>query len=73
MGFAFGTRAACDGVIFGNMKRWGNGAGLCAVDAWGNIAVPYNTLGMYRGFVTREGLLHIGVHDDLEPVEQLPA
>lgn len=62
---------ATDGVVFGDMKKWANGAGLCAIDVQGNAVVPYNTLGMYRGFVTPAGELHVGVHDDLTLVERL--
>ncbi|MBN9061793.1 MAG: beta-aspartyl-peptidase [Rhizobiales bacterium 65-9] len=64
-------KEATDGVIFGDMKRWDVGAGLCAIDANGNAVVPYNTIGMYRGFVTPQGGLHVGVHDDLALVETL--
>ncbi|WP_342359444.1 isoaspartyl peptidase/L-asparaginase [Terrarubrum flagellatum] len=64
-------KEATDGVVFGDMKKWENGAGLCAIDAQGRAVVPYNTLGMYRGFVTPEGALHIGIHDDLALVETL--
>ncbi|MET0605356.1 MAG: isoaspartyl peptidase/L-asparaginase [Beijerinckiaceae bacterium] len=64
-------KEACDGVVFGDMNRWENGAGLCAIDAQGQSVVPYNTLGMYRGFVTPAGDLHVGIHDDLALVERL--
>jgi beta-aspartyl-peptidase (threonine type) len=45
------------------------GAGLIAVDAQGNIAMPHNTEGMYRGCVTAAGAFKIGIYaDDLAPV-----
>ena len=28
---------------------------MIALDAQGNFAMPYNTEGMYRGYVTRDG------------------
>ena len=62
---------ATDGVVFRDMKAWRIGAGLCAINARGESVVPYNTLGMYRGFVTPDGALHVGVHDDLALVETL--
>jgi beta-aspartyl-peptidase (threonine type) len=65
-------KEATDGVVFADMAQWKNGAGLCAIDASGNAVVPYNTLGMYRGFVSPAGDLHLGVHDDLAFVETLP-
>ncbi len=47
-------------------KQYGIGAGLCAVDAQGHIEVPFNTVGMYRGFVTSDGDCHVGTHGELE-------
>lgn len=57
--------------IFDDMKKWDNEAGLCAIDARGNIVAPYSTLGMYRGFVTRDGEMHVGILDDLAHEETL--
>ncbi|MBU3732233.1 MAG: isoaspartyl peptidase/L-asparaginase [Beijerinckiaceae bacterium] len=47
-------------------KQYGIGAGLCAVDGQGHIEVPFNTVGMYRGFVTADGDCHVGTHAELE-------
>ncbi|GHF38383.1 beta-aspartyl-peptidase (threonine type) [Deinococcus metalli] len=41
----------------------GVGAGLCAVDRHGNVVLPYNTEGMYRGFITAD-TLHVAIHED---------
>lgn len=50
------------------------GAGLIAVDASGNIAMPHNTEGMYRGTVTADGALSVGIYtDDFSLVERLSA
>ena len=47
------------------------GAGLIAVDSSGAIAMPHNTEGMYRGSITADGILRVGVYaDDFSPVEQ---
>lgn len=46
------------------------GAGLVAVDADGNIVAPYNTEGMYRGWVTPDGLVHVATHGDVEMAGQ---
>ena len=64
-------KSATDHFIFTDMKRWNNEAGLCAIDAQGNAVVPYSTLGMYRGFVTPAGELHVGVLDDMAHEETL--
>ena len=42
------------------------GAGLVAVGADGSIVAPYNTEGMYRGWVTEDGLIHVATHDHVE-------
>ncbi len=47
--------AAADEVINKKLKAIGAGGGIIAVDKNGNIAMPFNTSGMYRGYVTSEG------------------
>ncbi len=50
----------------------GCGAGLVAVDAAGNIAMPHNTEGMYRGAIAADGTLSTGIYaDDFAVVERL--
>jgi len=46
------------------------GAGLVAVGANGSIVAPYNTQGMYRGWVTPDGLIHVATHGDVEMAGQ---
>lgn len=46
------------------------GAGLVAVGADGTIVAPYNTGGMYRGWVTQDGLVHVATHGDVEMAGQ---
>jgi beta-aspartyl-peptidase (threonine type) len=46
------------------------GAGLVAVGADGSIVTPYNTDGMYRGWVTPDGLVHVGTHAEVEVMGQ---
>lgn len=50
-------------IIIDDFQPLGVGAGLVAVDAKGNIAAPYNTDGMFRGWVTPEGKFFVGTHD----------
>lgn len=38
------------------------GAGLVACDSHGNVVAPFNTLGMYRGWVTRDGDMIVATH-----------
>ena len=46
------------------------GAGLVAIGADGEIVAPYNTGGMYRGWVTPDGLVHVATHADVEVMGQ---
>lgn len=38
--------------------------GLIAVDAKGNIAMPFNTPGMYRGYVKKDGTIHVSIYKE---------
>jgi beta-aspartyl-peptidase (threonine type) len=42
------------------------GAGLVAIGADGAIVAPYNSEGMYRGWVTPDGFVHVATHGDVE-------
>ena len=57
--------AATDAVL-AELSEHKIGAGLVAVDADGGIVSPYNTEGMYRGWVTEDGLIHVATHDHVE-------
>jgi len=46
---------AADEVINQKLDAIGAGGGIIAVDKNGNIAMPFNTAGMYRGYITSEG------------------
>lgn len=46
------------------------GAGLVAVGADGAIVAPFNSEGMYRGWVTPDGLVHVGTHAEVEVMGQ---
>jgi len=39
----------------------GGDGGVIAMDKHGNIAMPFNTAGMYRGYVDREGEIWVGI------------
>ncbi|WP_406856418.1 isoaspartyl peptidase/L-asparaginase [Alsobacter sp. KACC 23698] len=41
------------------------GAGLVAIDAQGRIAAPYNTDGMFRGWIGADGRLSVATHDEV--------
>ena len=46
---------AADEVILNRILKIGGDGGLIAVDAKGNVAMPFNTEGMYRGYKTSAG------------------
>ncbi len=54
---------ATDAMVNGEIRALGGGAGLCAVDRDGNVALPYNTEGMYRGWINASGV-YVAVHSD---------
>lgn len=47
-------KQACEEVVMKKLMKIGGEGGLIAVDAKGNIELPFNSEGMYRGFV-KEG------------------
>lgn len=50
----------------------GCGGGLIAVDGAGGMVMPHNTEGMYRGSISPDGMLSVGIYtDDFSVVEQL--
>jgi beta-aspartyl-peptidase (threonine type) len=58
--------AAADKVIE-KLTASGGLGGIIALDAHGNIAMPFNTPGMYRGYVKEDGEVHILFYgDDVE-------
>lgn len=53
---------AASEVIQNRLKRIFGDGGLIAVDAKGNIAMPFNTEGMYRGMKTSAGKKEIAIY-----------
>lgn len=43
---------------------FGGSGGLIALDREGNVAMPFNTAGMYRGYITEDGELFIGIYGE---------
>lgn len=50
-------------AAIGAVTALGGGAGLCAVDARGNVVLPFNTEGMYRGWMSAQGEF-VAIHQD---------
>ncbi len=50
----YNLKQACDFVVKDKLVKFGGEGGLIAIDTQGNIELPFNSEGMYRGF-RREG------------------
>jgi beta-aspartyl-peptidase (threonine type) len=53
--------AAAARAALANVKKLGGDGGLIAVDARGNVAMPFNSQGMYRAAIDRRGRMTIGI------------
>ena len=54
--------AATKALVFDTLAAHKIGAGMVACDASGTIVAPYNTLGMYRGWVMSDGACVVATH-----------
>lgn len=57
-------REAADEVIQKKLKQAGGEGGVIAIDRKGNIAMPFNSEGMYRGSIDRDGKLTVAIYKD---------
>lgn len=55
---------AADEVVEDKLVEFGGGGGIISVDAQGNIAMPFNTSGMYRASMDTDGKMYIGIYED---------
>lgn len=55
-------KAAQEAIDF--MAKLGGTGGIIALDKNGNIAMPFNTEGMYRGYIDHNKQLYIGMYKD---------
>ena len=53
---------AADELISKQVPALGGDGGLIAIDKNGNIAMPFNTAGMYRGAVTEDGKITVEIY-----------
>ena len=51
-------------VIMEKLKERGGGGGVIALDRHGNISLRFNTQGMYRASIDRNGKLYVGIFAD---------
>ena len=53
---------ATDEMIMEKVPALGGDGGLIAIDKDGNIAMPFNTAGMYRGSITADGKVEVLIY-----------
>jgi beta-aspartyl-peptidase (threonine type) len=56
--------AAATEVIIGKLKPAKGEGGVVSIDAEGHFAAPYNTPGLYRGYVTTDGTIKVMLYED---------
>jgi len=49
-------------AVLGRIAEFGASGGVIAVDRRGNIAMPFNSEGMYRGAIDRRGRHHVAIY-----------
>ncbi len=55
-------KQACDKVVYDKLVKIQGEGGLIALDAKGNIELPFNSEGMYRASVNTEGEIFVGIY-----------
>jgi beta-aspartyl-peptidase (threonine type) len=60
---------ATNAMVFEVLASHKIGAGMVAVDAAGHVHAPFNTLGMARGWIEPDGVLHVATHKDVHRME----
>lgn len=51
-------------VVMKKLKEQGGEGGLIAIDAKGNIAMPFNTPGMYRAYILKNGKSEVKIYKE---------
>jgi beta-aspartyl-peptidase (threonine type) len=57
---------AADLVVNDKLLKAGGTGGIVAVDKYGNVAMPFNTEGMFRGMADSEGKQAVHIYRDEE-------
>lgn len=56
--------AAANEIVYEELVDFGGAGGLIALDRAGNITMPFNTSGMYRGYMNKKGSPKVFVYKD---------
>ncbi len=57
-------KEAADEVVMKKLAAIGGDGGIIALDRQGNIAMPFNTAGMYRGYIKEKGKAVVLIYKD---------
>lgn len=55
---------AADGVVMEKLVEFGGEGGVIAMDSLGNVAMPFNSTGMYRGYMGKDGEALVEIYRD---------
>jgi beta-aspartyl-peptidase (threonine type) len=55
-------KQACDLVVMDKLVKIGGEGGLAAIDAMGNIEMPFNSEGMYRASLSVDGEISVKIY-----------
>lgn len=58
------VKAAGDEIIYKKVPNLGGDGGLIALDNNGNVTMPFNTEGMYRGTLSSDGKIEVYIYKD---------
>ena len=62
---------AANALVFETLASHHIGAGMVTLGATGNPFAPYNTLGMYRGWITTDGEMTVATHAELHAMGKM--
>ncbi len=58
------VQQAADEVVMKKLVQKGGTGGVIALDRNGNLAMPFNTEGMYRGYIKADGKPVVEIYKD---------
>jgi beta-aspartyl-peptidase (threonine type) len=56
--------AAANKIVYEELVDFGGSGGLIALDRAGNITMPFNTSGMYRGYMNKKDTPRVFIYQD---------
>lgn len=56
--------AAANKIVYEELVDFGGAGGLIALDKAGNVSMPFNTTGMFRGYMNKKGSPMVSIYKD---------